>query len=53
MQEEEIAHWQAVIQTNSGDADAFVNLGVALYRQDKRRSCRCSDRGKNQGGGER
>jgi hypothetical protein len=38
MQEEEIAHWQAVIQTNSGDADAFVNLGVALYRQDKRRN---------------
>ncbi len=38
MQEEEIAHWQAVIQTNSDDADAFVNLGVALYRQDKRRN---------------
>lgn len=38
MQEEEIAHWQAVIQTNSGDADAFINLGMALYQQDKRRN---------------
>jgi hypothetical protein len=36
--EEEIAHWQAVLQTNSNDADAFFNLGWALYRQDKIRN---------------
>lgn len=32
----EIAHWQALIRLNLDDAEAYRNLGMALYIQDKK-----------------
>lgn len=32
----EIAHWQASIRLNPNDAEAYRNLGMALYIQDKK-----------------
>jgi tetratricopeptide (TPR) repeat protein len=32
----EIAHWQALIRLNPNDAEAYRNLGMALYIQDKK-----------------
>jgi tetratricopeptide (TPR) repeat protein len=34
--QEEIAHWQALIRLNPDDAEAYRNLGIALYVQDKK-----------------
>lgn len=34
--QEEIAHWQALIRLNPDDAEAYRNLGMALYVQDKK-----------------
>jgi len=33
---EEILYWQEVIRVNSNEAEAYKNLGVALYKQDKK-----------------
>ena len=34
--EEEILYWQEVIRLNSDEAEAYKNLGVALYKQNKK-----------------
>jgi len=34
--EEEILYWQEVIRVNSNEAEAYKNLGIALYKQDKK-----------------
>lgn len=34
--EKEIAHWQAIVHTNPKDAEAHKNLGIALWKQDRK-----------------